>query len=287
MATTLFTSARASSSRAAQLLAWAPALAACGGAATTGAPAPLSSSTADVVAASPAAEVRVGDAPRRDCPAGLLEALAPRFAAAADEAADGESAPHLDACIPGRWAGQDALLVYASAAPPPDSQSEEPYPAWRLVATPGGDVLSLGPPSGGDWMVGAPHPVALVDLDGDGAHEIVEGEMWDPITATERVYRVTADGWIELARFVVASSAGEEADCAASWRLGPPDAAGARPMIVTSRGEVDHGDFPDEEAPDCLSPGEHVLRLVDGELVDESLADAELPDDEDLDADDE
>ncbi len=283
MATTRSASTRSFPSRAAHLLAWAPALAACGGAATTGAPPPLSSSPADVATSFPAAEVRLGDDPLRDCPPGLLEALAPRFA----DTADASAAPHLDACIPGRWAGQDALLVYASAAPPPDSQSEEPYPAWRLVATPGGDVLSLGPPSGGDWMVGAPHPVALVDLDGDGAHEIVEGEMWDPITAIERVYRVAAGGWVELARFVVASSAGEEADCAASWRLGPPDAAGARPMIVASRGEVDHGDFPDEEAPDCLSPGEHVLRLVDGELVDESLADAELPDDEDLDEDDE
>jgi hypothetical protein len=213
----------------------------------------------------PAATAPAGDEVRvepgaetRDCPAGLLESLSPVFATNTDG-----NAPRIDACLRGLVGGDAVVFVYASAPHPAGSESEHLYSIWRVLVTPGGALVGEGPPGNGDRILGGATLEALVDLDRDGTHEVVERVRWDPAEHYTLVWHVRPAGWVELTSFV--SSSTEVSGCNAEWTV--QDGA----LIVSSSGE-DLGDQMrlDGAGPGCLDRGRHVFRLVDGALLEDA-----------------
>src|SRR5690242_7544213 len=92
-----------------------------------------------------------------DCPEGVLGALAPGWEGEDSGGYDLENeglTPQLDACARGNLIGE-SVVVYASAQPEPDSQSEIGFPARRVIVGLDGTLLAEGPRGGGDWMVDA------------------------------------------------------------------------------------------------------------------------------------
>ncbi len=203
-------------------------------------------------------------APTKDCPAGALDALGEW------EWIEEEQTPGLDSCLRGNLIG-DSVLVYASAQPPPDSQSEVGYPARRVILGLDGKFLLEGPPDGGDWMVGQGWPIGLVDLDGDGVHEILEGYEIDPMTQAIRVFVIADQAMVEAGTVITSMDQGDDYGCTAKWEVGPVAANGRRPLVVDveTHGELDYGGYGGEDIVTCPDTGKHQLWLEDGMLADD------------------
>jgi hypothetical protein len=239
------------------------AVAGCGGKSGTG--------STITNAATPSADgiVRVEQGQeRRDCPEGMIEALAPGWEAYVAE--EGRLMPGLDTCLRGTLLG-DSVVVYASAQPDADSQSEEPWPARRVIASLDGKVLLEGPGGGGDWMSGAAELQALVDLDGDGVHEIIELQT-DPMGAMVRVYHLAAGELIEAGTVTTSIDDGGYS-CTGTWSVGAVAADGRRALVVdvVEKGEAPYSDYgPDPGAASCPGQGAHHYWLEqDGVLADD------------------
>lgn len=223
-------------------------------------------------------------APTKACPPGTLQALEPwdweDFGFMGPEELNDRQ---LDACLAGNFLGP-GVIVYASAPHPSDSQSEEGYPARRVIVGLDGKPVLEGPGTGGDWMVGPPTLQALVDLDGDGVHEILESGSVDPLTYTLVVWKLDGRELLEIGVYVTDM----EGQCSATWSVGEADASGRRALILQVEeieqteedgGYYGGGDYYGEDMVRCPDPGTHLLTIQDGMLVDD-WTDPEADDEE-------
>jgi hypothetical protein len=240
-------------------------LAGCGGKAASG---PAIGNSADP---GDTAVIRVDPAARqRDCPAGVLEQLIPGWAEYMEYST---LEPGLDACLRGNLIG-DSVVVYASAQPAPDSQSEEGWPMSRVIATADGKVLLEGPPGGGNYMMGAAQLEALADLDGDGVHEIIETDQADVMISIVRVYQVKDGAMVDAGSVATYLEEPGTFLCTGEWTVGPANADGKRPLVVTVKveeeaeeepGPYDHA--PESDLPTCPGAGVHRYWLEGGALA--------------------
>lgn len=233
----------------------------CGG--KPGGPAPI-----DNAASSPVADgvIREGA-----CPPGTLELLASGWP---DWALDDDGLhPQLDVCLHGELIGP-SVVVYASAPPAADSQREDGYPLRRVIIGHDLTLLAEGPAGGGDWMVGAASLEALVDLDGDGRHEIVETDGTSVMSTMLRVWRLDGRQWLEAGTVMTGIEDGGYT-CTSTWTASPPDATGRRTLVVEvqERGEREVNEYSGEAMnAGCPSAGTHHYALDGGLLSDQDAA---------------
>jgi hypothetical protein len=158
-----------------------------------------------------------------------------------------------DACLRGKLVG-DSIAVNASQ--PVNGR----IASRRAIVDLEGHVLLHGTETIGEPENSPPIVVALVDLDGDGKHEILEEDEVVAHQRVTRIWKVYEDSIVELGMFPHALEDGRHT-CHASWTI-----EGRMPVVSATiepakRSSSHDGLF------DCLAPGRHRFTIEDDRLI--------------------